>query len=310
MSVGAPRSVPVVVGCSDRKRGLASESCLLRNHLSDDPSGRLRTWIAALGDSPTTIASDLYLGEQWTVVRYLQRARPEVDLWVASAGYGLIPHHAWVRPYGATFAGGHPDSVDRSQWSEDLAGKAWWEGLREWEGPAAGNSRSLAGLADQSDGMIVALSPPYLRAVQTDLLHALKVLGSRLLVVSAGTRPDQTPLPLLPVTGQLRTVVGGSMQSVSARAVGLILERIDVDRLDRPLAARMLGELLQAAPALPRYERTPLTDKEVLDFIQIELKADSSASCSLLHRSLRRGGRACEQRRFRRLYDQVKESHV
>lgn len=310
MSGGQSASIPVVVACTDRKRGVIDQLCLLRRHLDHDVSRRLGTWIPAVSASACVAARDLYVGEHWAISCGLSAGRPEVSLWIASAGYGLIPDHARVQPYGATFSFGHPDSVDASRWPDDNMSRAWWAGLAEWQGPHPGAARSLTHLAAESTAMIVAVSPPYLEALRDDLVGAQAVLDERLLVVSAGARAHLTPLALLPVTGQLRTVVGGSMQSVNARAAALIVERADLDRLDRQSATAVITDAMVGAPALPRFDRTPLVDDEVRDFLRAAIDSDPTAGWTVLHRVLRQSGRACEQKRFRRLFYEIKECHV
>ena len=83
---------------------------------------------------PTTPAIDLYAGEHWDVARRLANlsdADTSVELWVCSAGYGLIPASAPSAPYAATFTPGNADSVpDGAE-----GASAWWNALASWEGP-------------------------------------------------------------------------------------------------------------------------------------------------------------------------------
>ena len=60
-------------------------------------------------------------------------------------------------------------------------------------------------------------------------------------------------------------------------------------------------------PDLPVYDRTPVTDEDVLKYLLTELRKDSSKAHTPLLRKLRDGGKACEQSRFRGLYQQVKQ---
>ena len=48
-----------------------------------------------------------------------------------------------------------------------------------------------------------------------------------------------------------------------------------------------------------------MADDEVLRFIHLELKKDPSAKCTRLLRRLRDSGRACEQARFKGLFQEV-----
>ena len=68
-----------------------------------DTDERARDWICRLSDtsySPLIAARDLYAGEHWMVARGLPdlAGGERIRLWACSAGYGLIPADALVRP--------------------------------------------------------------------------------------------------------------------------------------------------------------------------------------------------------------------
>ncbi len=50
-----------------------------------------------------------------------------------------------------------------------------------------------------------------------------------------------------------------------------------------------------------------MTEEQVKLFIREEMKANPKTSATQLLRRLRDNGRACEQRRFRQIFDDVKE---
>src|SRR5439155_924306 len=83
----------------------------------------------APGGPEAVPALDLYGGEHWQVARSLPahgvEGGREVKLWVSSAGYGLVPAEAPLRPYAATFSSAQADSVLRpGAPMSDLT--VWW----------------------------------------------------------------------------------------------------------------------------------------------------------------------------------------
>ena len=58
------------------------------------------------------------------------------------------------------------------------------------------------------------------------------------------------------------------------------------------------------------YDRQPLTNDEVLKFVSVELSNDGSSSSSRLLGKLRSSGRACERKRFHKLFTAVKEQRA
>ena len=198
------RLVHVLVTCANRKTVEPASPLTLRTVPRSLVSARCKAWIRRLKAAATAPvpAEDLYAGDHWQVVRSLrtlvQGDNLSVSVWIVSAGYGLIPLHAGIRPYSATFSTNHPDSVvlDENDDSPAEARRTWWTTLAEWDGPAPRSARTIAALvAGQKDSaLLVAASPAYLDAFADDLEAARQALANpeRLAVFSAGLGPQCT----------------------------------------------------------------------------------------------------------------------
>jgi len=74
-------------------------------------------WIERLSTSEveTVLARNLYAGEHWSIVRSLEDVAAasglEATVWICSAGYGLSGLDTRIKPYSATFASNHADTV-------------------------------------------------------------------------------------------------------------------------------------------------------------------------------------------------------
>ena len=263
---------------------------------------RLRRWTTQLSTStaPAIAALDLYAGEHWGIARRLAQTSashgPRAELWVCSAGYGLISATAPIVPYAATFSPGSPDSVTGRA-------SAWWAALADWEGPA-GAPRRLTDLvtADPTGRLLVVLSGTYLRACRDDLLRAVEGLSDteQLSILSAGSDPDpELSAFLLPADARLQAVVGGSLQALNIRiaqrlvAAGIVAHDAMHDELTK---------LLVDQGPLRRYDRRRVTDTEIRHFIQEQRAVDGGASPTSLLRAFREAGNACEQRRFAAMF--------
>ena len=111
-------TVHVLVTCTNRKSMSVPPALHLDNVRGHTPVQRSREWIRCLvdlTDVPLVAADRLYVGEHWKVSRGLPSLATghRTRLWVCSAGYGLIPADARVRPYAATFSG---TSGSRARW--------------------------------------------------------------------------------------------------------------------------------------------------------------------------------------------------
>lgn len=296
--------VHIVVTCTNRKRQTVPPALQMRHTTGVREATRASRWVQRLTRSATETlpAEHLYAGEHWDIARSLPRLATgfsRATLWVASAGWGLIPAHAPIRAYSATFTPGHPDSVTTDAHGAQL----WWQALTAWPGPTAGSPRSLTGLVTghPRDRVMIVLSQPYLAACATDLRAALAVSKSgQVSILGAGL----TPLPdltqwRLPADARLQHVVGGTRGALNVRIAADLLAAGLSDHV--AMTDRLRGQLA-TAPALTVYERRRLTDEDVLAFIHTHRTSDPNVSRTRLLRELRASGRACEQARFGDLF--------
>jgi hypothetical protein len=294
----------VLVTCTNRKSVSVPPALHLDNASGNTPVQRSREWIRRLvdlADVPLVAADHLYLGEHWKVSRGLCSLPTgnRVRLWVCSAGYGLIPAGALVRPYAATFSG----QVDRVPGGSEGA-RDWWQALAAWEGPAPEQPRTIRLLAarDPSAYFMVVLSSPYLDACRDDIAAAATTVtnSQRFMVISAGAR-HSGPLAnlMVPADARLQAFMGGTRQALNARiADHLLSEGIG----ERAQACQHLAQLLAKQPPISRYERKQLSDREVREMISHRLTQVPGMSASKMLRELRDAGFACEQSRFARLH--------
>lgn len=290
--------------------------------MSADPlEARAQAWWARLQRHPPAnrcTAGQLYCGEHWTLaqraVEALGRAGRPAFLWAASAGYGLVPTHALLSPYSATFAKGAPDSValNSGKGSKTDQIQCWWNYLATFSGPAPG-PRRVRELAEQSPNgaILVVASPDYVRAMRADLLAARTMLSSHELLSVISNREllsDDVLAPhLIPVDQRSWTVLGGTMQGLNARVALSLLEQAPNAPLTAPHLQEKYESMVRDAEKPAKLNRERMHDKDVCDFLHTELTKKPTAGWTLLLRTLRTSGRACEQDRFRGLHKSVRE---
>jgi len=159
----------------------------------------------------------------------------------------------------------------------------------------------------------VVASPSYIAAFEEDLALAASALRrpEHLLVIST---PGPTSRGVLarhwvPASARLQAILGGARQSLHARVARHLLQRVR-DEGSAALNAKELqgyyGRLIHRSAPLERLERTPMTDDEIRRFITRELHTEQR-SCSATLRRLRDSGLACEQKRFSRLFHELRE---
>ncbi len=285
------RRLALAVSCTNSKSLPVSP----RLRVADVPAGRGRPgrWQERLESARGGLPlRNLYAGAQWTASLDLEsHARAlgfDVDLWVVSAGLGLVPATTVAPAYAASFSRG-ADAV-----ADTPAGRrAWWRALTE-------RGRSFDAVAATCDQMLVVLAPTYLDVVMPDLSG---MRDQQAAVVSS--RRDS----LVYSSTGLRPALRASAMTLNARAATGLLD-----------IAVAVGEPLVSDVVRAHWEqwssrnvtrgsvvRRVATDDEVTAFIESSL-ADSHTSRSALLAVFRAGGRACEQSRFQRLYEDVMRS--
>ena len=325
-----PTKLRVVVSCSDRKSLPAAPDLRLAQYRADTLLDRSGSWINRINrpQSETRPANALYQGAHWSVVRNLNDENPscigtEVELWIASAGYGLTRWDEELESYGATFSSGHADSVVAPGMTDDRAGATafWWDALasrhRIDDAPP-----SLAELVsgEPDSPVLVALSASYLRAVRHDLGRALRRTASpqNLFILSTGSSSIELGGALVPFDSRLLGTVGGSNMSLIPRTARFLVAHDNQHGWDFDEVRNFMNAQLEQQPARPSHDRDRQSDAQVMEVIRGALaEADSRQtkrpSATTLLRLLRDSGNACEQKRFKDLYDRVsgdRESHA
>lgn len=309
----------IVASCSDRKSRAVPAKLRLRDVESGkSASATVSSWWQRLSDADVEAipARSLYKGDHWSVVSKLQAAATgyETELWVSSAGYGLVHASTPIKPYSATFATKQDDSVHRFE-TEEARGNDllinWWHSLADHRFSQNIWARTLTALLknDPDSWVLIVAGPQYLRAMATDLAQAVQQLSDpdRLLVVSSSEKPLPTPVRdnWIPSNAKLQAKLGGSLSSLHAR----VAQRILSESSGTPLSAsalqkqyrREIDELEGAKPG----NRIPLSDEAVRAFIESRLDQNKGRSYTSLLRELRNNQLACEQKRFKSLYSEI-----
>lgn len=306
----------IIASCTDRKRRPVPPGLRLRHFNGPDLSERAKSWWQQLSRSvaDSIPASELYGGDHWSIAKALPElgasAGYRCHLWVASAGYGLIPASAPLRPYSATFSSGHADSVSRRvpEMTVDAAAAVWWARLNAFSGPTNRGPRSIEALTaeNRKAAFLVIGSAHYIAAMRDDLVSGAHELqdASRLMIVSTTSQFDDAALEphLIPCDARIQSLVGGPRSSLHARVARKLLAESHRWELSAEVLRLRYQRLLATAPQVKEWHRDRMSDQDILKHVEAQLRADPDASHSSLLRALRRTGRACGQGRFRRLF--------
>lgn len=296
------RRIVLVAACSQRKRLATAEDLRLSSvRVGREQWGQV--WRERLARVPATsiAAEEMYAGDHWNAVleayRFASKYSRRTELWVISAGYGLIPASKTIKPYSATFASGQADSVwrGRSDGSRVEVLRAWWRDLD--------HETSLQHLSSGRDAaVLIAAGAEYLTAIgdELELLRASASSDEAVSVVSAGTSGNGV---LLPVSGNLRTALGGTDSSLNARTLRYLAATAHDHEFRHSRMKRLLEQLASSSEATLRRQGRAASDEEIDDFVRSQLRREPQTSRTQALRALRASGIACEQGRFKAAWD-------
>lgn len=296
-----PPRIVLVVACSRRKRMRAPFDLRLSS-IDAAPNERATQWRERLDEVSAVQrrAQELYTGDHWHAAceayRLAQRYSSRAELWVISAGYGLIRSSKPIKPYSATFAIGSVDSVWRGQadGNRQACLQDWWQVLS--------HDASLPDLLQGDGAIVIAAGAPYLEALTADLEAAFRhdPSGERISVVSAGSRGNSA---LLPVNGQYRSVVGGTDAAINARVLTLLAAEAPVHHFRRSAMTSALTPFASHLPVTTRRVGKAVTNDEVARLIIAIRRRLPTASRTQALREVRSAGIACEQSRFASIWN-------
>ncbi|MGW5258160.1 hypothetical protein ACWERW_35435 [Streptomyces sp. NPDC004012] len=288
--------LPIVVTCTDRKASPPAPELRARELPATGLSERAAEWARRLRTAPGqhVALGDLYQGDQWRRAQALttiaSRAGFAPSLYVASAGLGLRPVSSLAPSYAATFTPRHADSVA----SSSAQAADWWDHLQRTDA-----SHHLPQIAAAAGRALVVLSETYAQAMHRDLV-ALAATGSDAVLIGGACEVEG--VLRVPANAALRHALGGTRTTLNVRMAATWLEHCTPGRLITSTAQARWNDWAEQVARPERYERRPMTDEAVIDFIEQSMNSHPGSSRTRLLRLLRDQGMACEQKRFAALY--------
>jgi len=188
------KKVILVSTCTNIKTAHVADFKKLQNCKSSIFDRAVNAWCDVLWSTPEDRipAKELYAGNHWgeTLKAFTNLSGREgcsPELWVLSAGCGLIPAELPVSPYSATFSSGLDgisELIWQPGWSPKERAQYWWKGINQ--GKPAELPKTLVDIdAGENSLFLFVLSKEYMPAVEQELFELISA-GRQVLIVSAG----------------------------------------------------------------------------------------------------------------------------
>lgn len=293
--------------------------------LSQFSSGRtpssvlINSWCNALNEaistSATVYAEDLYKGGHWATAKAILTDYP-VDLWVLSAGLGLLHHKDKVVPYRATFAVGYDESIPL--YSQEYVGRSfhrtWWKEITSRSIFKSEHPASILDLMkkNKKDYYVICGSPDYINAIELDIINGLEYLvdaKKQLLIITSKKINDRLTAYLFKTNQNMAQWLRCNMLMLNISVAKYIVKEFTSKKFNNlnELSQKLVEELKE----LPEREvkkgirRSP---EEVKSFILklMQQKPDLSATNAL--REFRNSGNSFEEKHFRAEFKALMEA--
>ncbi len=286
----------ILVPCTNRKRSSLGKPIYYR-----DCDGTPESWIQHLSSKETGVkpADEVYCGSSWSNILKTRQLLPKTEFRIVSAGYGLIHDYTPISNYQATFQARTPDSVGCHWEPQSHANRQWWTSLAgdEW----------FNSLTNDDGIVLLQLSSVYLKALEPGLVKLAQQIGHRLMILSPGYKTENQALLncLLPIDTRFEHIIKTTRSDMGSAALKWLISEFppysgwDVKKLHFELSG-----IFTSLPKIETHNRTLLSDKEILDFINIHVKHLKQPAASPLLRKLRDSNYACEQKRFSNIFKQ------
>lgn len=244
-------------------------------------------------------ASELYGGRGFGLAREAA-SRAAAELYVISAGLGLVHSERAIPSYGVTVSDRGDQAIARR-----VVGRfdpaSWWAAVSR-----GAHSESLASVAHRHRGLLLmALTTPYAAMIGSELAALPAEARSRMRLFGHGLAavlPEPLAGSVMPYDARLDAAVPGTRTDFAQRALRHFCQHMPLDgSLDTAGSAQEVGKLLASYQAPTAPVRPRRSDEEMVSLIAGHLHHTTGIG-RILRLVRDSDGLACEQARFSRLY--------
>lgn len=294
-------AVTVITTCTNRKRLGAALSI----SAADLPAGSTRAvaveWSRRVSASPrVALARKLYGGRAF---RDADMASSGLGggLWIVSAGLGLIDADTAAPAYGLTSVRGHPDCV---LGKIDGGAADWWAALTQ-------HSPVHVDIPGGDGPILAALSAPYLAMIGPEWATWPESQLKRLRIFSKTSPAGRLAAAWMPYDDRLDSTGldrAGTQSDFAQRALRHFAETFGEGTGHAKDDAVLVSNALSGLRARLVPERKRMDDEALLVLIDAEWDSVGGRSSRMLRRLRDELGVACEQTRWKLLFQKVAQA--
>lgn len=310
--------IHLITTCTNNKKSLDSQALQLRNFISkdEDIETSAALWSKglenALNSNTTVAAKDLYKGGHWSIAKSIAEEH-KVELWILSAGFGLLNQNTPVVNYQATFTSTSDDCIPKSKGTLSERSDRWWNALANSIGRTREHQNITSLMRNNpNDYFVVSGSSHYICAIYSDLmkgLESLKAPSKQLIVITSASDNSRDLTPYILLSQQkMKQRLGGTMVTLNVALAKHFLSEVlrqETSSIDFSVVSQSLEKSFsKLLPESVPY-RKRRTEEEVKAYVADLLKKAPDISASKALRHFRDSGSSFEEKRFRKAFLEV-----
>jgi len=260
-------------------------------------------------------ASTLYKGGHWSNALKATSGL-DVDLWVVSAGLGLLHSDDFAINYQATFSSGQADSIPLYGLSKTESSQRWWHYLCKIR-TSYSKLNSISTLMQErcDEIFIIAGSNVYIEAIYCDLIdgmmHLTNATEQLAIITSKNSSYEKCNLKdnNLFSSKRMMSWLKCNMTSLNVSLANKLITILIKNDYDLIAAKKTIINKLDELPSIIKSTNIKCTDMDLRKYIRNEIEFNSSVSATKCLLKLRKNGLSAEEHRFRTIFSEIKNSY-
>lgn len=297
----------VITSCTGRKKKKYDSFSFPGARRARGADELARAWVATLQgrEAETVAVRDYYAGrgfsEALSVADHL-----DAPLGVVSAGLGLVYSTDAVTPYDLTVSGGSASiSTHLSRYGQTTVD--WWSALNAAWGRPYPFSRLFGAYGAVT--VLVALPSTYLSMVQDELADLEPRQRQRLRIITSEAGAASLPVVLapqaMPYDARLESDLPGTLSDFPQRALRHFVMTLEAHERPADEARQLVTGAMKHMQRRELPVRRRLSDAEICNLLRKNWDTCDGKSTKLLRYLRDEALVACEQTRFRQLWQEV-----
>ena len=261
----------IISTCTNNKKYIPEDTCLLDSCIKKTYTASIREWLKRLNNCNLAKypAIKLYKGSHWKETRACMKTAQDKgfcpELWILSAGWGLVHPDDKICSYSATFSNGK-NSVQNLPWPEEFSikdrSRFWWESLVQVKKEHFQLSQIPSRYKNSGKlCMLFILSKEYYQAVEPEIIKLISK-GIEVIIISAGLYSEigsASPVVkdhILPFNDKFKQIckyLNHTNTSLNARLANWIIKEHCKDMVKGlPLLFKVIKKVEQSLPEIKR----------------------------------------------------------